>query len=52
MIIPKNNKKHKFYKEKSRKLLCSTEEYKKIIKKSTMLAFGKGSNKYISKRIK
>jgi len=45
MIVPKNNKKHKFHKEKSRKLLYNELEYKKIIKKPTMLAFGKGNGK-------
>jgi hypothetical protein len=39
-IVPKNNKLHKF--KKNNKLLCNELEYKKIIKKPIMLAFGKG----------
>jgi len=40
-IVPKNNKLHKF--KKNNKLLCNELEYNKIIKKPTMLAFGKGN---------
>ena len=42
-IVPKNNKKHNF--KYDDKLLCSKEKYDKIIKKPTLISFGKENGK-------